>query len=219
MINTHFHKTEAGNFLFYKANHKCERKRKGRLCLFNHQQARTTCSKQNVECPLQIVPRKNSHLRKKKKLSKKLSRKIKAQFANRKYWLNSTRKSIEMACRIALRAVFLTEPWLPFPFFNKLSTFTPIKKITTPNLSCGCKTALNSKSYQFSSNCSNKGDSSPSSDDSEQGPPQEAVLKAISGLSFFCTTFIFDQCRAFCVVRNYCLCQSCYGSTMEWSVR
>ncbi|KAH6798117.1 phosphoribosylformylglycinamidine synthase [Perilla frutescens var. hirtella] len=89
-----------------------------------------------------------------------------------------------MACRIAIRTIFLTEPWLPFPFLrNKLSTFTPIKKISTPNLSCGCKIALNSKSYQFSSNCSNKGNSSPSSDDSEQGPPQEAVLKAISEVS------------------------------------
>ncbi|XP_057776971.1 uncharacterized protein LOC130995630 isoform X2 [Salvia miltiorrhiza] len=89
-----------------------------------------------------------------------------------------------MACRIALRTVFLTETWMPLPFIhNTLSSFRPIKKISTSNLSCGCKIAANSKSCQFSRYCSNKGDSSSSTDDSEQGPPQEAVLKAISEVS------------------------------------
>ncbi|KAG6425500.1 hypothetical protein SASPL_115938 [Salvia splendens] len=89
-----------------------------------------------------------------------------------------------MACRIALRTVFLTEPRLPLSFIHtNFSSFRPIKKISTSNPSCGCRAAPNSKSYQFSRYCSNKGDSSPSTDDSEQGPPQEAVLKAISEVS------------------------------------
>lgn len=129
-------------------------------------------------------PPKKFSFKKEEEIIKEIVEKNKSPIRKQKILVEFYTKKYRMACRIALRAVFLTEPWLPFPFFNKLSTFTPVKKISTPNLSCGCKTALNSKSYQFSSNCSNKGDSSPSSDDSEQGPPQEAVLKAISGLSF-----------------------------------
>ncbi|GFP95575.1 hypothetical protein PHJA_001701800 [Phtheirospermum japonicum] len=93
-----------------------------------------------------------------------------------------------MACRVALRTVCLTEPWLSLPSVSKkLSIFTPIisphRKIATPNSNCGCKIALDAKNYNFSRNCSNYGNSSSSSDDSEQGPPQEAVLKAISEVS------------------------------------
>ncbi|EYU25888.1 hypothetical protein ABFS82_11G071700 [Erythranthe guttata] len=99
-----------------------------------------------------------------------------------------------MACRTALRTVFLTGPWLPLPSAatNKFSIFlTPIKKLssTTPtpnsnsnsNSNCGCQIAVKSKS--FASNCSNIGNPSSYADDSEQGPPQEAVLKAISEVS------------------------------------
>ncbi|KAL1565293.1 hypothetical protein AAHA92_07531 [Salvia divinorum] len=89
-----------------------------------------------------------------------------------------------MACRIALRTVFLTEQRLPLSFIHSnFSSFRPVTKISKSNPSCGCRTSANSKSYQFSRYCSNKGDSSPSADDSEQGPPQEAVLKAISEVS------------------------------------
>ncbi|KAL8535128.1 hypothetical protein ACS0TY_010953 [Phlomoides rotata] len=90
-----------------------------------------------------------------------------------------------MACRSVLRIVFSTEPWLPLPYINKkLSIFTPIissrRKISP---SCGCKIAVNAKSHNFASNCSNKGNPSSSSVDSEQDPPQEAVLKAIAEVS------------------------------------
>ncbi|KAL3649886.1 hypothetical protein CASFOL_006289 [Castilleja foliolosa] len=93
-----------------------------------------------------------------------------------------------MACRVALRIVCLTEPWLSLPSTSKkLSIFTPITsprgKIATPNSNCGRKIVSGAKSYNFSRNCSNYGNSSSSSDDSDQGPPQEAVLKAISGVS------------------------------------
>ncbi|XP_020551399.1 uncharacterized protein LOC105168421 isoform X2 [Sesamum indicum] len=90
-----------------------------------------------------------------------------------------------MACRSVMRVVFLTEPWLPLPFMSKkCSSFTPIisphKKTSTPYPNCGCRIAVNAKSYHFSRNCSNSVNPSSSGDDSEQGPPQEAVLKAIS---------------------------------------
>ncbi|KAK6160401.1 hypothetical protein DH2020_003782 [Rehmannia glutinosa] len=93
-----------------------------------------------------------------------------------------------MACRIALRTVCLTEPWLPLPSISKrLLIFSPIvlpqKKSSTTNSNCGCQIAVDAKSYHFSRNCSNNGNSSSSIDDSEQGPPQEAVLKAISEVS------------------------------------
>ncbi|PIM98533.1 hypothetical protein CDL12_25032 [Handroanthus impetiginosus] len=93
-----------------------------------------------------------------------------------------------MACRSVLRTVFLTEPWLPLPLVSKkVSRFTPVisshKKLSKSNPNCGCKIAVNAKSYRFATSCSNNENPSSSGDDSEQGPPQEAVLKAISEVS------------------------------------
>ncbi|GER56384.1 hypothetical protein STAS_34113 [Striga asiatica] len=93
-----------------------------------------------------------------------------------------------MACRLALRTVCLTEPWLPMSSINKQpSIFPPIvltrRKIASPNSNCGCKTAIVAKRCNFSRNCSNDVNSSLPGADSEQGPPQEAVLKAISEVS------------------------------------
>ncbi|GAB4828619.1 hypothetical protein Ancab_018283 [Ancistrocladus abbreviatus] len=111
-----------------------------------------------------------------------------------------------MACRTVMRTVFLTEPWRPFHFHNnKVGTASPSclsfsssNKITCgspskrANLSCGCRVSrvreihrcaqrsflLNCCSNENRSSASSSSSSSPSPD--EQGPPQEAVLKAIS---------------------------------------
>ncbi|KAL0364332.1 UNVERIFIED_CONTAM: hypothetical protein Sangu_0530800 [Sesamum angustifolium] len=93
-----------------------------------------------------------------------------------------------MACRSVMRVVFLTEPWLRLPFMSKkCSSFTPIisphKKTSIQYPNCGCRISVNAKSYHFARNCSNSVNPSSSGDDSEQGPPQEAVLKAISEVS------------------------------------
>ncbi|XP_051116376.1 uncharacterized protein LOC127241394 isoform X2 [Andrographis paniculata] len=87
-----------------------------------------------------------------------------------------------MACGSVSNAVFLAEPWMPPPFLSKkVSSFTPRKKTSTPPLNCGCKIVASdrTKSYFYARNCLNS-EGNPSSDDSEQEPPQEAVLKAIS---------------------------------------
>lgn len=118
-----------------------------------------------------------------------------------------------MACRIALRNVILTELRLPLPSINhNFCSFRPIKTISTSNLSCGCKISLNSKGYQFSRYCSNKGDSSSSTDDSDQAPPQEAVLKAISGLYIFPTIIfnVFFFCFSFPKIYLCCCAKRCY---------
>lgn len=116
-----------------------------------------------------------------------------------------------MACRIALRSVILTELRLPPPSINDtFSSFNPFLRKSASNFSCGCRIALNSKSYQFRRYCSNKGDSSSSADDSEQGPPQEAVLKAISGL-YFSAESSFNQwlCVIFFFTKNFMFLVRC----------
>ncbi|CAA0826960.1 Unknown protein [Striga hermonthica] len=100
----------------------------------------------------------------------------------------AARKGSKMACRLALRTVCLTDPWLPMSSINKQSSiFSPIvlirRKIASPNSNCGCKTAIVAKRCNFSRNSSNDVNSSLPGADSEQGPPQEAVLKAISEVS------------------------------------
>ncbi|KAL3818695.1 hypothetical protein ACJIZ3_004600 [Penstemon smallii] len=94
------------------------------------------------------------------------------------------------SCRTVSRTVFSAEPWLqPIPFIG--SVFTPIiiisphKKISKPTSNCGCRIAvLNSNNYHhIARNCSNGGYPLSSTDDSEQGPPQQAVLKAIEEVS------------------------------------
>ncbi|KAL8106466.1 uncharacterized protein LOC141677195 isoform X2 [Apium graveolens] len=93
-----------------------------------------------------------------------------------------------MACATAFRPIFLTEPWPSLPC-NSTSTFsgTPSNSLRcfgcrifkTPNLN-----QFSRKTHHFK--CTHT--QNPSSDDEfdpdfDQGPPQEAVLKAISELS------------------------------------
>ncbi|KAK1381614.1 Fibrous sheath-interacting protein [Heracleum sosnowskyi] len=87
-----------------------------------------------------------------------------------------------MACGTGFRPIFLTEPWPSLPF------------ISTSNLSTrcfGCRFIKTTNFYDFPRKTHNlkcTHTPNPSSDDEfdpelDQGPPQEAVLKAISELS------------------------------------
>ena len=98
-----------------------------------------------------------------------------------------------MACRTVLRSVFVTEPWRPL---QRNRNFHSVKTLRTFGISavkrgsCGCNgTAVRARDIHFwkrtlKLNCShNETPSSSTSEEDEldQGPPQEAVLKAISG--------------------------------------
>ncbi|CBI27659.3 hypothetical protein AAG906_004129 [Vitis piasezkii] len=84
-----------------------------------------------------------------------------------------------MACRTMLRSVFLTEPWRPV-HSNRVSVFPPLctrGSSSSRRLNCECRIA---RARRTLVSCSNG--ETPSSQD-DQGPPQEAVLKAISEVS------------------------------------
>ncbi|XP_058194652.1 uncharacterized protein LOC131311288 isoform X2 [Rhododendron vialii] len=94
-----------------------------------------------------------------------------------------------MACRAAVlrTTVFLTEPWprpLPTNSFSAPSIVSHKIKSSIPSLSCGCGIAR-ARDFHFSRrthhrNCAHNETASSSEEDHDQGPPQEAVLKAIS---------------------------------------
>lgn len=93
----------------------------------------------------------------------------------------STQKVEHMACRTVLRTVVTAEPWLPPS--RRMPIFTVSSCSTTPNslksqkyLYSGCRVIPARSFHRRSSllNCSSQDD---------QGPPQEAVLKAISEVS------------------------------------
>ncbi|XP_065873061.1 uncharacterized protein [Euphorbia lathyris] len=99
-----------------------------------------------------------------------------------------------MACRTIMRcSVFITEPFRPFHHQNRALYSLP--STTSSRLSCRksshglCRRRIRACNLHFSRlghlNCSyNDNDISASTDDQdEQGPPQEAVLKAISEVS------------------------------------
>ncbi|KAF8040902.1 hypothetical protein BT93_B2966 [Corymbia citriodora subsp. variegata] len=103
-----------------------------------------------------------------------------------------------MACRTVLRCVFLTEPWKPSlaaPASLPLSLAAGAPSSSPPpprKLGCSYRPPWAPDSHPARRgqvrNCSAGGNDSPSSsenweDDQEQGPPQEAVLKAISEVS------------------------------------
>ncbi|KAL3511442.1 hypothetical protein ACH5RR_030843 [Cinchona calisaya] len=85
-----------------------------------------------------------------------------------------------MGCN-TLHTSVLIEAWRPLP--AKITSFSlPPHKVSTPHLRCGCKILKMMRTHHL--NCSNNGNPSSSSlDYQEQGPPQEAVLKAISEVS------------------------------------
>ncbi|OMO88153.1 hypothetical protein COLO4_20407 [Corchorus olitorius] len=100
-----------------------------------------------------------------------------------------------MACRNVLRSVFVTEAWRPL---HRNGNFHSVKTLRSFGISgaksgsCGCYGAVvRARDIHFGKgtrklNCShNETPSSSTSeeDDVDQGPPQEAVLKAISEVS------------------------------------
>ncbi|KAI5679377.1 hypothetical protein M9H77_10327 [Catharanthus roseus] len=94
-----------------------------------------------------------------------------------------------MACRTMLGSLFLTEVWRPLPLKSTAFSlpFVSIRKFSRTDSGCGCKFPKTRNFHHGRRiqlvNCSDNGDQSTSLDDSEQGPPQEAVLKAISEVS------------------------------------
>lgn len=88
-----------------------------------------------------------------------------------------------MACRTVLRTVCVTEPWKPLQknrtVYGRAFNFS-YKKPSYGLRSRDCHVARFSLFC-----CSGNGSSAPvPEDEQDQGPPQEAVLKAISGLNF-----------------------------------
>ncbi|KAH7570503.1 hypothetical protein ACOSP7_018698 [Xanthoceras sorbifolium] len=95
-----------------------------------------------------------------------------------------------MACRTVLRCVFLTEPYRPLPQNRALFTL-PLRTVGSPSkasLSFECYGGTRARDFYSANkrtqvNCSHNGHQPYPEDDHEQGPPQEAVLKAISEVS------------------------------------
>lgn len=98
-----------------------------------------------------------------------------------------------MANRSALRFVLSIEPWRPV-HLNQTSVCVLLRTRINPSQRLSGKLETNLRVREFYSakrsqlNCTNNGTPSSSSQD-DQGPPQEAVLKAISG--FISETFNF----------------------------
>ncbi|KAK9277550.1 hypothetical protein L1049_007095 [Liquidambar formosana] len=90
-----------------------------------------------------------------------------------------------MACRTVLRTVFLTEPWRPFNRNRSTVSLSFRTRVpSTPRLNGGYR-IFRAREFQLARRnhlkCSNN--ETPSSSQDDQGPPQEAVLKAISEVS------------------------------------
>lgn len=132
-----------------------------------------------------------------------------------------------MACGTGLRPIFLTEPWPSLPC-NSISNFVPSilslpTTSDTTSLRCfGCRIFKTRNLYEFSRKthdlkCTHT--QNPSSDDEfdpdqDQGPPQEAVLKAISG-SYFLPILIIIS-RYFCMYMCLCYYDSLLYATLDW---
>lgn len=96
-----------------------------------------------------------------------------------------------MACRIVFRTVMLTEPWRASPNRTSFSlSFANQKSRTSAsNSRCGFRIPAKVRDIRAERrihhrfNCSHDENLSSSSTESDQEPPQEAVLKAISEVS------------------------------------
>ncbi|KAK6930816.1 Uncharacterized protein family UPF0250, YbeD-like [Dillenia turbinata] len=99
-------------------------------------------------------------------------------------------------CRTVLRSVFITEPWSRRPFHHHPSSSTalvmrPVRSISSLGLNALRISRIRNSNWRpttstnFVLNCSySNGNGTPSSQEQDdQGPPQEAVLKAISEVS------------------------------------
>lgn len=93
-----------------------------------------------------------------------------------------------MACRAVFRTVILTEPWRIFPNRTSFTLSLANQKSRTTTLNSRCGYRIVTQVGDISSerrihqriNCSHEENLSSSSTESDQEPPQEAVLKAIS---------------------------------------
>ncbi|XP_057949588.1 uncharacterized protein LOC131144756 isoform X2 [Malania oleifera] len=92
-----------------------------------------------------------------------------------------------MACRTVLRTVFLSEPWRPLNRSqSSASSSFRIRRSSAPRLCSGCRIIRVPDidcARRVHVNCSNGENVPPSPSQEDQGPPQEAVLKAISEVS------------------------------------
>ncbi|GLT86691.1 hypothetical protein SLE2022_048130 [Rubroshorea leprosula] len=95
-----------------------------------------------------------------------------------------------MACRTVFRSAFVTEAWRPLHRNGHLTSLSfKSHGFSSPKkLNCGCYGKVRARDVHVSKrtrlNCShNETPASSPEDDNDQGPPQEAVLKAISEVS------------------------------------
>lgn len=93
-----------------------------------------------------------------------------------------------MACRTALRSVLLIEPWRPV-HLNRVSVCASFRTrgSPAPRLSGKLRT-IKGRDFHHARrtrlSCSHNENAPSSSSQDEQGPPQEVVLKAISGFAY-----------------------------------
>ncbi|KAL7606390.1 hypothetical protein Lser_V15G14588 [Lactuca serriola] len=96
-----------------------------------------------------------------------------------------------MACRALFRTVMLTEPWRTSPNRTSFTLSLANQKSSKPtwNSRCGCRIITQvgdisaERRIHHRVNCSHDENLPSSSTESDQEPPQEAVLKAISEVS------------------------------------
>lgn len=103
-----------------------------------------------------------------------------------------------MACRTALRSALLIEAWQPVHFTrSSVSTsFRARNGFSSPRLTRQFRT----RDFHLAKRAHHN-ENTPSLNEDEQGPPQEAILKAISGfvLTFFVFCFLFFVSWRFCL--------------------
>lgn len=119
-------------------------------------------------------------------------------------------KGSEMACRAVFRTtVFLTEPWpRPLPC-NRITSFSLPSIPNHTNSSPIPSFNTRARDFHFArrthhlNSAHNETASSSSEEDHDQGPPQEAVLKAISGSSRLCFLALFFYLKIIIIFCEY----------------
>lgn len=108
---------------------------------------------------------------------------------------NLTTKKSVMACKTVLRSIFLMEPWSSFHLNRTYVSLSTPSLASTSRLGCRVEVRVRVRDFnrRVPLNCSN-GETPSSSSQDDHDPPQEAVLKAISGaphLSLSLSTFLY----------------------------
>lgn len=124
-----------------------------------------------------------------------------------------------MACGTGLRPIFLTEPW-PSLRYNSTNLSTNTKRCF------GCRFIKTTNLFEFSRKTHNlkcTQTPNPSSDDEfdpdvDQGPPQEAVLKAISGSPYssnYICLYVYQYMYIYmCVYVSFMIV--CFYAILDW---